>query len=1023
MKNKMSSLQNDYSDLIDDSIDQTIDIDFPVKRLLSKSTPKLEQKVAVVEKVDVAESSPPETPKKKTKTIKVLRKKKVAVPIIKEPEVECKAEVENESKIEPEPEVEMETKAEKVDATSFVKVKTFIKNHYAESGSHKSHCSMGQLRGNFFIGRNDLDNFFDSFCNTVYNDESPNVGIAELPQNYTPVLVDIDIKLPYQGNYFNFAHLYDDDSVLAVITAYNSVLREIVSDITDDHLTCILLEKPIYAIEQGGNMWVKNGFHLHYPKLFLDRVKQKDILLPRVRAIVSENQVFSYLGFNDSGKIVDSVEDKPWLMYKSQKDIDMPYYSVSKVFNCNLEEMTLEQAFENYKVFDKNEMPINIKNNIQFYLPRILSILPYGRDVMEIKVSESTVAKTEAKSTRFLRQTEYDEDGEPKYKSDPDGDLAKARKLLPMLKTSRAVEYQDWIRVMYVLMNISKKTDEALELFLEFSARAENYDEDGCILKWNSTPYIEVDDKSQSKHTLGSLIMWAKEDSPELYKKFELNHCEHIIERLKYACIYGSHSDYAEFFQYLYGDKYIRILNQNPVKMKFASWNENRSLWVIEEKSVLSRLIRSSLKPIFEKWYTEQSNKIATTEDGADKDSITGLLKLIKKVLFNLSSKPFLNNIVDYYCSFDIDKTFESKLNSKKDCLPIKNKLAINLKTKEIYERTIDDLFSVELDVEYVTDCKYDNNVIPFFSDICCGDNDLIDYHKRFWGYSMTGEISDRSVHMFWGNGRNGKSTLIELFQKIMGEEYFKACSEKVMMATDQSSSTAPELTRLRSARFAVLSETGKTEELNSTRIKTLTGGDNIVARGLYQDEIQFKLQANFAILTNNKPNFDVKDQAMIDRIKLVPFLARFENTPENRDYINELMTTCLDEFFSWFVDGAYEWYNGKSLVPCKVMDHEMSAYINELDIQSQFMEERIEVITKEEYNKLSNTDKALFRTKKDSLFAMFMSYVVELGVKPKFSKNDFYKGLEKYNIESITVKGIRFFICKQKQLRVDEDE
>jgi putative DNA primase/helicase len=287
----------------------------------------------------------------------------------------------------------------------------------------------------------------------------------------------------------------------------------------------------------------------------------------------------------------------------------------------------------------------------------------------------------------------------------------------------------------------------------------------------------------------------------------------------------------------------------------------------------------------------------------------------------------------------------------------------------------------------------------------------------------MTGEISDRSLHILYGVGRNGKSTLIDIIQKIIGTKYFVSCSDKVIMNKDNSSSTSPELVRLMGARLAILSETGKEEELNSTRIKSITGGDNIVARGLYQDEVQFKLQTTLAMLTNNKPTFDVKDQAMLDRIKLLPFLARFDNTPDNRDYINQIMTDCLDEFFSWFVDGAFEWYGGKQLVPCQLMAHEMNAYINELDIQGQFMEERIEIITKEVYGNLSKDDKFKSRTKKDSLFGIFVGYTMELGIRSKLSKSDFYKGLDKYNLELMKSNGIRYYLCKERTYRTEMEE
>ena len=1002
----MSSHQNDYSFPIDDSIDQTFEVDFPVKRLLSKSSPRVEQKVAVVEKVDVAESSPPETPKKKTKMIKVLRKKKVTVPIIniiEEPEVESKTEVE----------------LRRFEGN----VEDFLRRRYVD-GVKFSHGSMISPIGRFLINRYDIDYFFDLYCNGMLS-EYPIFGITEKPMIETPVMVDIDIKLKEDESKKYGEHLYNEESVLSIIEAYNSVLRDVVEGITDDDLTCVLLEKPIYYLDVGENVYVKNGFHLHYPKLFLDKELQTKILTPRLREIVDQKQVFSYLGLTDSKKIIDSVANNMWLMYGSRKDESMEPYLVSKVFKSNLEELSLEQAFNDYKIFNKDEVAINIKNKVQYYLPRILSIIPFGRTeycrTIKETVKTAFVSQTEAKRKKIEEnRISRNEDGELKYKSDPDGDLNKARKLLPLLKRERAVDYHEWIRVMFCLMNISQKSYEGYELFLEFSSRAENYDEDGCYQAWTSTEFTE----GGNKLTLGSLRMWVKEDSPEEYKRLELNHSEHIIERLKYACIYGSHSDYAEFFKYIYGEKNIRILNQNPVKMKFASWNENQALWVIEEKSVLSRLISTNLKPYFEKWNMEQNNKLATCEDSADKESINGVLKSIRKALLNLSSGPFLTNVVNYYCSFDIDKNFQMKLNSKSNLLPIRNNKVMDLQTREIRERDRDDLFSRELEVDYVQDCDYTKNVIPFFSSICLNNDDLVDYHKRFWGYNMTGEISDRSLHILWGVGRNGKSTIVDLFEKIIGKDYFISCSEKVIMNREQSSSTSPELIRLQGARCAVLSETKKDEVLNSERIKRLTGGDNIVARQLYGEEVQFKHQASIMMLTNNKPGFDIDDQAMVDRVKLLPFLARFENNTSNQQYIKNLTENCLDEFFSWFVDGAYEWYNGKLLVPCDIMAVQMKSYINELDVLGQFIEERIQIVAKDEYSLIPKNDKAENRIKRDTLYAMFISYTIELGQKNKLTKNEFYKTIEeKYKITVVPVQGNRYFLCKEKKFVVADDE
>ena len=62
--------------------------------------------------------------------------------------------------------------------------------------------------------------------------------------------------------------------------------------------------------------------------------------------------------------------------------------------------------------------------------------------------------------------------------------------------------------------------------------------------------------------------------------------------------------------------------------------------------------------------------------------------------------------------------------------------------------------------------------------------------------------------------------------------------------------------------------------------LKNHTGDDEITARGLNRDPIKFKRKLSPVILTNNKPQFDSKSEAMFRRIKFIPLKAKFKETP-----------------------------------------------------------------------------------------------------------------------------------------------
>ena len=109
-------------------------------------------------------------------------------------------------------------------------------------------------------------------------------------------------------------------------------------------------------------------------------------------------------------------------------------------------------------------------------------------------------------------------------------------------------------------------------------------------------------------------------------------------------------------------------------------------------------------------------------------------------------------------------------------------------------------------------------------------------------------------MYMFWVHGCNGKSTLIDSMKHVLGA-FYTAISEQVFMSQARGSSTTPELVPLKRARLAVFSESKKGDNLDSTRLKLLTGNDDIPARQLYGKQITFRPQSKYILLTNHLPD------------------------------------------------------------------------------------------------------------------------------------------------------------------------
>ena len=84
-------------------------------------------------------------------------------------------------------------------------------------------------------------------------------------------------------------------------------------------------------------------------------------------------------------------------------------------------------------------------------------------------------------------------------------------------------------------------------------------------------------------------------------------------------------------------------------------------------------------------------------------------------------------------------------------------------------------------------------------------------------------------------------------------------CRQLPRCAVSLTIGCQPEIARLRGIRFALASETEKGQRWSANKIKTLTGGDTVASRGLYQDMIEFKSKATIWVACNHKPEVDVR--------------------------------------------------------------------------------------------------------------------------------------------------------------------
>jgi putative DNA primase/helicase len=188
------------------------------------------------------------------------------------------------------------------------------------------------------------------------------------------------------------------------------------------------------------------------------------------------------------------------------------------------------------------------------------------------------------------------------------------------------------------------------------------------------------------------------------------------------------------------------------------------------------------------------------------------------------------------------------------------------------------------------------------------------------------------------GVGKNGKSTLVELFQDLMGD-YSTAIATQTLMSTRYGDVTAQyQLAVLNGVRFISAAETKKGQELDETVVKHITGGDTITARAPYAQCFTYRPQFKIWMSTNHKPEIPDGSEAIWDRLRLIPFEQRFPGKDADTSLPDKLREE-LSGVLAWAVQGCLEWVQS-GLGSAAAVDPATSAYRAETDVTERFFQD-----------------------------------------------------------------------------------
>jgi putative DNA primase/helicase len=258
----------------------------------------------------------------------------------------------------------------------------------------------------------------------------------------------------------------------------------------------------------------------------------------------------------------------------------------------------------------------------------------------------------------------------------------------------------------------------------------------------------------------------------------------------------------------------------------------------------------------------------------------------------------------------------------------------IDLRTGRLKDHRRTDMITCINDVEYHpgAECPLWHDFLHLIFD---GNDDVIAFVQRILGMGLSGDVSEQILPIFWGEGANGKSTLLNTWLKVLGPYGFVSPPGLLVKSTGTNHPT--EKAALFGKRFVVDFEAeGK---LNETLVKQLTGGDRITARRMHENFWDFMPTHKILLCTNAKPMIIEISEAIWRRIKFVEFLVQIAEHRRQADFPRQLEAE-LPGILAWGVRGCLDWVQHGLQTP-QIIKDATAEYKGEENLIENFIEDQ----------------------------------------------------------------------------------
>ena len=256
----------------------------------------------------------------------------------------------------------------------------------------------------------------------------------------------------------------------------------------------------------------------------------------------------------------------------------------------------------------------------------------------------------------------------------------------------------------------------------------------------------------------------------------------------------------------------------------------------------------------------------------------------------------------------------------------------LDVKKKELLDH------SPKYNFKYKLEHKFDPegqapNFLKYLNFVFNEDQDLIKLVGEIMGYTLLGgPPTAHRAFVLYGDGRNGKSTLLDVITALLGEDSVSAVSMERI--------TEPFSTVRMDGKLANIVEESPTA-INAEVFKNITAGGRVSAAHKGMEEFDLRLNCRLFFACNNFPHFKDGSIAIKDRLIFLPFNRYIR--PEERDpKVGESIRKEMSGVLNFALKGL-ERFQAHGFTEPAATRETINEYLNESDNVRNWFDENVE--------------------------------------------------------------------------------